>query len=167
MNNFQLEHCLTTNNSTQKVFKGVYTADHLSKVFLNNGVCIANTATSSSTGEHWVCFYINNNTIEVFDSSGKLFLENKYFKKFIQNNLRRKKLKYNACMIQHPKSNVCGLYCCVFALYKSRYKSFEAFINLFSKKDFKNNDQKIVKLFRKYFKIPICTQTSKHLYLCK
>lgn len=167
MNNFQITHCLTTNKLIQKKFHGVYAANHLANIKINNGICIANTAHSSSKGEHWVCFYINNNFIEVFDSSGTFFLKNKYFKKFIKLNGKNKTLKYNSCIIQHPKSNICGYYCCMFALFKSQNKSFDTFMKLFTKTNLLLNDKKIEMLFKKYFKLPICNQTNKKLYVCK
>lgn len=166
MNNIELEHCLKTNNFTKKIFCGVYPANVFGKLRkIKKGFYIANTAPESLDFGHWVGFNVKKSTIEVFDSSAILFLKNKYFKKFVKNNVGYRFI-YNKNMIQDPKSDVCGYYCLIFALYRAQNKSFFNFVNIFDKTDLKKNDYLITKLFNKNFSKPICHQRSKNMYLC-
>lgn len=164
MNNLELEHCLTTNKLTKKIFKGVYPANKLLDLRIGNGFYIANTSPESSKGLHWVGFSITPKCVEVFDSSGMLFLENKYFKKFIRKCKR--KFIFNKKMIQNPNSNICGQYCLAFALYKAKGKDLCNFLKMFNESNLAQNDQIVLSIFYKNFTNPRCYQHSKNLYLC-
>lgn len=166
MNNIELEHCLKTNKFTKKNFRGVYPANVLAKLQnIKKGFYIANTSPETSDFGHWIGLYITKLKIEVFDSSGILFFKNKYFKQFMKNNASHG-LICNKNMIQDPKSNVCGYYCLVFALFRAQKKKFFHFVNMFHKSNLKYNDELIIKLFNKNFSKPICCQRSKNLYMC-
>lgn len=165
MNNLELEHCLVTNKLTKKLFKGVYPANKLLNIKIKSGFYIANTSPESSKGLHWVCFSVKPKCIEVFDSSGVLFYKNKYFKKFV--NKCNRKVIFNKQMIQHNKSNICGQYCVVFALFVAKGWDLCKFLKLFSVSNLQQNDQIILNIFNKNFNMPICYQQSKNLFLCK
>lgn len=164
MNNLELEHCLLTNKKTSKIFIGVYPANKLLDINIKNGFYIANTSPDTSKGVHWVSFFINSNCVEVFDTSGILFLKNKYFRKFL--NKCNRKFIINKNMIQSPQSNVCGQYCVVFALYKACGKSLCTFLKLFSESDLNQNDKLVLNIFQNNFITPKCYQYSKNLYKC-
>lgn len=166
MNNIELEHCLKTNKFTKKIFCGIYPANVLAKLQnIKKGFYIANTSPETSDSGHWIGLNVSKFTIEVFDSSGILFFKNKYFKQFMKNNANHG-VVCNINMIQDPKSNICGYYCLVFALFRAQKKKFFNFINMFDKTNLKYNDELIIKLFDKNFPKPICRQRSKNLYMC-
>lgn len=153
-----------TNKYTNRISRGVYSANKLLKRKITNGFYIANTSPDSSKGVHWCAFSVSPKCLEVFDSSGILFQRNKYFKKFVQKCNR--KLIFNTNMIQSPKSNLCGQYCLVFALYKARGKSLCNFLQLFNQSNLNKNDRIISSIFLKNFRNPTCYQISKILSLC-
>lgn len=165
MNNFELEHCLLTNKKTVKIFRGVYSANKLADIkTIKNGYYIANTAPNTSKGIHWVGFFINSNCVEIFDTSGLLFVHNKYFKRFIKKCNRE--VVTNKFIVQNPHSNICGQYCVVFALYKARGISFCTFLNLFNETNLSKNDRIVLSIFKNNFVNTQCFQYSTNLYKC-
>lgn len=166
MNNIELEHCLRTNELTKTFFRGIFPANVLVKLQnIKKGYYIANTSPDTSDFGHWIGLNVTKSTIEVFDSSGILFFKNRYFKQFVKNNESRR-LICNKNMIQDPKSNICGYYCLIFALFRAQKKKFYKFVNMFNRSNLKYNDELIIKLFNKHFSFPICYQRSKNLYMC-
>lgn len=130
----------------------VYSADEFSQLKVINGICVVNNDISTQPGQHWLCIYMNKNTIELFDSSGKMLFPKIFLKKFLDNNVNKNiKIKFNNQMIQNPDSNLCGQYCCLFALAKAKKKSFEAFLKMFDKNNSIKNDKLVVKLFKNNF----------------
>lgn len=110
----------------------MYPANKLLDLRIGNGFYIANTSPESSKGVHWVAFSINPKCVEVFDSSGMLFLKNKYFKKFIHKCNR--KFIFNKKM----KKNLCN------------------FLKMFNESNLVQNDQLVVSIFYKNFTTPHC-----------
>lgn len=159
MNTFQIETCLKNNRDTEKIFCGVYAADKIPSVHqIKKPLLIVNTDSSHHSGTHWIVFFIRkkdarNTQIEIFDSSGEIkMMKNKYFKRYFQINFPLQHIKINTNCVQSYTSNLCGIYCIVFALYKARKKSFDYFLKLFHPKNLRENDRKVVKIFKKYFK---------------
>lgn len=150
MNNIQITCCLKTNAHTKNLFKGVYSSDVFANLKIDDGICVVNSDVSSQPGQHWICIYINKNTIELFDSSGKILFPKSYLQTFLNNN-KNKEVKFNNQSIQNPDSDLCGQYCCLFALYKAKKKSFESFLNLFDKQNHIENDKLVITLFAKNF----------------
>lgn len=120
-------------------------------------ILVANTQSSRSKGEHWLCmhFYpqkhVKNKTKVVclyFDSYG---LEPRLpaFKTFIKKNsdilITSKKT------LQGPFSSTCGMYCVVLLWYLSKNMKLNTFLNKFSDKDFDANDRRIAKMYQKIF----------------
>lgn len=107
---------------------------------------------------HWVAFYLPYSAlepIEFFDSFGQAFnTYSDYFTKFV--NRHYKKWIFNNIQLQSNISDVCGQYCCVYALYKSENFGMKKFQKLFDRKKFQQNDCIIIKLFKKYFKSNHC-----------
>lgn len=73
---------------------------------------VCNTARSNEPGEHWVAFYVpDNSCVEFFDSYGAKPLIPE-FKKFVSHF---PKLKYNKTVLQGV-STQCGEYCVLFLI---------------------------------------------------
>ena len=109
---------------------------------------IVNTDTSNKPGKHWIAIYINKYRIEIFDSLG--FNPNHWSKpptyliKFIQKYLYARRLTISK-PIQFPFSNLCGLYCIYFILYR-RYYTIRSSQNLFTD-NYATNDQILYNVF--------------------
>lgn len=152
MDTLQIALCLKKNKHTRKIFRGVFPLDRLSTFEMKiPSLVVVNTAISSQPGKHWVAIYLpkSKRTIEFFDSYGR-FLQNKYFNTFYKKNIQSKAI-FNKKIIQSAFSNVCGQYCCVYAVYRARKLSLNKFVGLFSPIHLIENDRKIVDLFHKYF----------------
>lgn len=150
--------------SRKSMVVNVYAADRLPKRSLslnkNNYFLIANDSPSTSSGTHWLAFFLtrknNQNIIEYFDSYGFSPYKNKYFSRFLQRF--GNKVIYNKKMLQSPFSTKCGKYCICFLHHKSKNKSMASFVKLFSD-DFTDNDKKIEKIYKEITKHKSYNQT--------
>lgn len=177
MNTHEIEYCLTKNPLTYKIFEAVCPADMIPPInAIKKPLLIVNTDSSAHEGEHWVAFFLDqqNKVIEIFDSSGKTTANsNKYFSSYFKKNLTGMRIKYNSTCIQHHLSNLCGVYCLVYALYKAKGVSLDKFLQLFTS-DLEANDKKVLCIFEKTFRKHYdyfnsknkCVQISKNLYMC-
>ncbi len=95
-----------------------------------------------NTGNHWISLYVTEDTVEFFDSFGR---SPKYVHEMLK--FEPKTLIVHSKRLQQFSSQVCGLYCLVFAFVRARNMLSE-FFAMFSK-DRKSNDQKIVYMIRK------------------
>lgn len=179
MDTFQIENYLSSNTHTKKIFDTVVPIDKLPNVKqMKKQLLIANTDESWKNGSHWFSVFCNKKktNVEIFDSSG-LFVSqnNRYLLDFLNKNFPGKLVKFNLNAIQNPFSNLCGIYCLVYALYKSRGKSLTQFLKLFHHDNLKANDKKVIRIFKRNFKArhfrrkigDMCFQINKNLYLCK
>ena len=102
----------------------------------NNKSLIFNLQNSDQAGSHWCSLSRTNNNIFIFDSFGIGHIpKNIYdiYKNF--NNIT------NIYKIQHINSNLCGLFCVLFCLYKVNSKNkFIEFLNLFNLNDYIKNE---------------------------
>lgn len=170
MNSLEITCCLKTNVYTKNMFKGVYSADEFAKLKINSGICIVNSDVASQPGHHWICIFLDKNIVELFDSSGKIIFPKKYLQTFLKTNVNKNaEINFNNKMIQSPESNLCGQYCCIFALYKAKKKSFDSFLNMFHNKNLIENDNLVVKLFNNNFvNLHVnCFQICNQLKNCK
>lgn len=121
-------------------FLGVYPCDIHPSIKRIKFSLIFNTGDSSSSGEHFVAIFADKNSLYYFDSFGSN-LQNENIKKFINKNIKNRKLKNNKNIIQHSQSNFCGYFCVGFLI--SKYKNVK-FYNLFHKCNLLKNDDVIV-----------------------
>ena len=111
-------------------FIGVFSQDFLlSLQILTFPVSfIINLDLSSESGSHWIAIIINENSIEVLDSFG---LDRKtwkreplilftFLKKFSKSHKIRVLPRY-----QSSDSNLCGVYCVFFLIFRLKYSFFE------------------------------------------
>lgn len=152
MNTLEIWNALSTNVHTKKYFKGVFPLDRIPKFIKNKpALLVVNTDKSNKPGSHWVAIYLPlKGNAEYFDSYGIKPMHDE----FIQFFKRQKfvKVLYNNIQLQNYFSTVCGEYCCVFLLQRTKNKTLENFIKTyFNKKNFEDNDKIVETLFLKSF----------------
>ena len=116
---------------------GVCQRNHLHEYpHVNNGFYIINTEPSTSgSGRHWACLYLNKQTSFYFCSFGAppatdvIKYVQKYSKKFKNNNL----------IIQNLKSDNCGYFCIAFMLFVNNGYDYLEFINAFDDDTIRND----------------------------
>ncbi len=143
---------LSANKFTCKYLCGVYALDRLPKQYISvrPALVVANTAYSGSLGEHWVCFFLSDNSITYFDSYG-LPPSNKYFDEFIYTNgANSKTLRWNSTCLQGLTATTCGKYVCTFLLYKCLGFSTKSYIRLLLKMGSAPDDS-VRKIYKYHF----------------
>ena len=102
----------------------------------NNKSLIFNLENSDQSGSHWVSLSRKNNNIFIFDSFGIGHVPNNLYKIYKNYNIIT-----NIYRIQDINSNLCGLFCVLFCLYKVDSKNkFISFLNLFNFNNFLKNE---------------------------
>ena len=71
MNTKQLWTALTLNKVTNPYFDGVYSLDTLVNIIEKPKLVICNTQPSDQSGEHWVLFFFEEDSVDFYDSLGK------------------------------------------------------------------------------------------------
>jgi hypothetical protein len=86
-----------------------------------------NTDDEHERGSHWVAFNFVNGTYEFFDSYGQSPSEYGF-----QGELLQWDMKYSKKVLQGFNSSVCGQYCLLFLLLRSRNYSYHKILSWFS-----------------------------------
>jgi len=150
MDTDDIAQVLRTARQTHQVFVGVFAANRLPRGTLERpAVLIVNSQADCFPGSHWTCFYLPEYEVGVehFDSLGAAPTLC-YFNRFISRNggLSR----YSNRAVQSSVSDVCGEYCCVFALERTVGISFRHFTSQFSLQK-RLNDRLVLDKFNSYF----------------
>lgn len=155
MNTLEIANYLRKNKYTRKIFRKVIPSDFLPQKVKKNRPClfVVNFSDSHSDGSHWCSIYIDAQKFEFFDTSGQAFILNSDFQDFARRNMRAKMI-YSSVAIQSMKSDICGEYCCLFALHKSRGKTLESFMRIFAGNGKIKNDYLALYLFGREFLVP-------------
>jgi len=139
MNTSQLQKFAMADELLTKRFIGVFPADKLPRKSKKNTALIANTDPSNETGEHWVCFFVDDRHIcTYFDSYGNK--PKPQFQKFIKS---AKDLTTNNQRLQSSFSTCCGQYCLMYLSLRSRSYSHSQILNLFDA-NLEENDEFVV-----------------------
>ena len=102
----------------------------------NNKSLIFNLQNSDRSGTHWCSLSRKDNNIFIFDSFGIGHIPNKIYEIYKKFNIIT-----NIYRIQDINSNLCGLFCILFCLYKVNSKNkFIEFLNLFNVNDYIKNE---------------------------
>ena len=118
-----------------KNFQGCYSKDQI-PLIENNKSLISNLQNSDQKGSHWVSLSRKNNNIFIFDSFGVGHIPNNLYKIYKNYNIIT-----NIYRIQDINSNLCGMFCVLFCLYKVDSKNkFISFLNLFNSNNFLKNE---------------------------
>ena len=118
-----------------KHFDKCYSKDQI-PLIENNKSLIFYFKNINQKGSRWVSFSRKNNDIFIFDSFGIGDIPNNLYKIYKDYNIIT-----NIFRIQHLNSNLCGMFCVLFCLYKvdSKNKSI-SFLNLFNPNNFIKNE---------------------------
>ena len=115
----------------EEQFSGTFSKDQI-PLIENNKSLIFNLQNSDQSGSHWVSLSRKNNNIFIFDSFGIGDIPNNLYKIYKNFNIIT-----NIYRIQHLNSNLCGMFCVLFCLYKVDSKNkFISFLNLFNSNNF-------------------------------
>ncbi|GBM50389.1 hypothetical protein AVEN_97213-1 [Araneus ventricosus] len=93
--------------NTNSLFRGVFASDQIPDLGPGPGLIIVNTATSSTSGEHWIVIGVDNDLLYFFDSFG---LPPTKFNSYISSFASRYHCYYNDVRFQDFKTEVCGYY---------------------------------------------------------
>lgn len=158
MDTLELTCALLCNNYTKKTFNGVYPVDMLPTHLKPPIFLIWNMDPSHLPGSHWLALHIPvEGPIEYFDSlnlkTSKSIMQytTQFNKNIIRNNNR----------VQGLLSDVCGQYCALFILYRTKGISFRRFINVFNKQHYGMNDELVQKIYTRFFSCIDSTIRSK------
>ena len=114
-----------------KNFEGCYSKDQI-PLIKNNKSLIFTLENRHQSGSHWCSLLRKNDDIFVFDSFGISDTPNKFYKIYKNYNIIT-----NIYRIQDIDSNLCGMFCVLFCLYKVDSKNkFISFLNLFNSNNF-------------------------------
>ena len=102
----------------------------------NNKSLIFNLQNSNQPGTHWISLSRNNKSVFIFDSFGIGHIPKNIYDIYKDFNIIT-----NIYRIQDINSNLCGLFCVLFCLYKVNSKNkFIKFLNLFHANDYIKNE---------------------------
>jgi len=152
MNTIQIHKVLTKH---VKYFQSVYPLNLLPPTLIKPAIIVINLDKHYMPGSHWlaVCFSYSGYA-ECFDSYGL-----PPFKLEILAYLQRHSISwtFNRLRLQGLTSNVCGHYCCLYALHRDRGLSMTSFVIMFIPTRYTCKDKKAVRMFRAQFELcPDC-----------
>ena len=148
MNTSQLQCIFSCDPVFRHRTLGVFAADQLPR-HLPTYPCafIVNTDDSHKPGQHWLAFFVQNNSLECFDSYGQFpGSYNSNFTFWIERHF--KTMRINNQRLQSDWTNVCGLYCIYFLHHRLLGESMDSIVFPFSTTDLKANDIYILTYFR-------------------
>ena len=123
-------------------FNGVFSRNNLPKK-IKDGAYVINLDEYADVGTHWMALFCNRNEIVYLDSFGVEHVPEE-IKEFIWN----KNIKANIFRVQPNDSVVCGYFWIGFINFILAGKKLTDYINLFSPRDFKKNDNIILSHFK-------------------
>jgi hypothetical protein len=146
MDTLQINAALCSHPITSPYFRGTFPADQLPRCVLSRpSILVANTDKADAPGEHWVGFMLpsEEEVIEYYDSFG-LPPNNPSFNSFVQRNARI--CVYNNNQVQHYLSDSCGMFVCVFLLFRCKGFSISSIKEMFSNQT-EYNEKEVKRLF--------------------
>ena len=154
MDEDQISKILSQDFFTKKYFVGVFSRTHITLGRKLPAIYIINLDKYGSPGFHWIAVYIDEKTINIFDSFGGNFINDPKFASFISYcKNKNQKVVSSPHVIQSALSSACGLYCILFAMFMARRRSYKDFISLFKNNPSEINDLAISHYFRTRYNI--------------
>ena len=134
--NYPLSNILINNLlKNEESYLNTFSKDEI-PLIENNKSLIFNLQNSNQSGSHWIALSRTNKNIFIFDSFGIGYIPNDIYKIYKKFNIIT-----NIYRIQDINSNLCGLFCVLFCLYKVNNKNkFIEFLNMFNVNDFIKNE---------------------------
>lgn len=149
MDTYQLEKVLSRDLGSS--FGGVYPVDLIPDLKSKEKAMVINLDPHDKPGSHWVCLYLNGNTVEYFDFYG-LPPISKPIKEFMDRNGYH--MTYNKNRYQDYNTNVCGEYCVYFLHHRHR-RGPNVFNHLFPKGwKPKQTDKYVREWFNEHYRKP-------------
>jgi hypothetical protein len=163
MNKIQIDKVLT---KRVKYFQGAYAIDLLLSTLVKPSIIVISLDKHYMPGSHWVavCFS-DSGYAEYFDSYGL-----PPYNIEIMAYLRRHSISwtFNGHRLQGLNTNVCGHYCCIYALHSAGGLSMTSFVIIFSPERYTCIDIKAIRTFRAQFGLcPACGQMEEQQQSCK
>lgn len=146
MQTHEIVSVLRNNPLTRDSFRGVFASDILPKDDPKPGLYIINLDPSNEPGIHWVATHvIDSQNVEYFDS----YAIEPYVPDILAFLSKFTSLITNRKRLQNYKSDLCGEFCCLYALFKSSKHTLSQFLRVFSHPHV--NDCKVALLFTRFF----------------
>ena len=120
----------------------MYSRNNLPKI-IKKGVYVINLDEYENTGTHWIALFVKSKYTVYFDGFGI-----EHIPQEIEHVIGNKEIKANIFRMQAYDSIMSGYYCIEFINYMLKYKTLLDYTNLFSRNDFKKNDQIIKRIFK-------------------
>ena len=131
MNSTDIENIVNGDQRASKTFRGVYPKDELLSLLANsaniNGSFVFNTHPSLKGGEHWICLVVDDGAAIYFDSFGRHPLVYSSVGAILAQ--RRDVVLYNSQLLQNVSTTVCGDYCVLFLLLRSRGWTLQRYVD--------------------------------------
>ena len=119
----------------EKSYLATFSKDEI-PLIENNKSIIFNLRNSDQSSSHWISLSRKDNNIFIFDSFAIGYIPRNIYEIYKNVNIIT-----NIYRIQHINSNLCGLFCILFCLYKVNSKNkFIEFLNLFNVNDYIKNE---------------------------
>jgi len=122
----QIETVLTLDNSTRRLFRGVYPMDRLPA--RRRGAYVINMDNHDEPGSHWVAVFDDGN-VEYMDSYGRPPLDARCIA-FLGSDY-----DYNTLKLQRQYSQACGFYCVYYIIQRARGYSAEQILSMLDNAD--------------------------------
>jgi len=135
MDNLEIGSLLKQTSCVNKTFKGVYSRDTLPKITSEQKYpfgLIVNTDRARDPGEHWLAIWAESpDKATFFDSFGKPAL---FYGMEIDDFLSKhftQPFDFNNIQLQHPSSDMCGMFCIFFLFYMCKGLSLREIVTKF------------------------------------
>ena len=147
-------------------FQGVYPKDLLPSAHIKPSIIVINLDKYYMPGSQWVALcFSNSGYAEYFESYGL-----PPYKLEITSYLQNHSISwtFNHPRLQGLTSNVCGHYCCFYALHRARGLSMTSLASMFSPARYTCKDIRAVRMFRAQLgECPACSQLENQLQSCR
>lgn len=139
----ELKTALKRHRQTARVYGGVFARNRVPRIPKRKRIAyVVNTDPAHMPGQHWVAFYMDDDTVYYFDPYG---LPPIGFERIMQS--RKKQLFFKRRL--QGQGKMCGQYCLYFILSMQTHRSFQLFGD-----DLNANDRIVEQFVRHHFHIP-------------
>ena len=136
-----LNKILMSNPVTRKSYLGAFPACVFPKNTKARYCFISNTSNHLDTnGEHWVGWFIDDDTVKFFDSYGRSPTDETFYDFFNIFTKKFKNVEYSGNRIQGWTCITCGYFCIHFMYVSCIGLDFKTFLKEYSRTDFEKND---------------------------